>query len=64
MAHSKHQSSGSSKANRVEVNKGPVSLKEQDSYQSMGRPEKVMKDIVMAEERRSGMHMTFHTPNQ
>jgi len=55
---------GSQRSNKVQVQKGPISLKEQYTQNFMGRPQCMMEDLERADLRRSGQTLTFHEPKK
>ncbi len=52
------------KANRVEVQKGPISMNDQYSMAFRREPEMTRRDIEMNEMRQSGKRLTLHEPKR
>jgi hypothetical protein len=52
------------KANKVEIQKGPVNLSEQYSGKFRKEPEMTRRDIEMNEMRQSGKTLTLHMPKK
>lgn len=53
-----------SKANKVEIQKGPVNLSEQYSGKFQREPEMTRRDMEDLNMRRSGMTLTLHEPKK
>jgi hypothetical protein len=52
------------KENKVEVQKGPVSMNEQYSLNFRREPESTMRDMENLRMRQDKMTLTLHTPKQ
>ena len=52
------------KANKVEIQKGPVNLSEQYSGKFRREPEMTRRDIEINEMRQTAKPLTLHTPKQ
>ena len=60
----KRQDTKSHDRNRVEVQKGPISMHEQYSLNFRREPESMMRDIENNRMRQEKMTLTLHTPKQ
>lgn len=50
--------------NKVEVQKGPISMKDQYSLNFRREPENTMRDMENLKMRQDKMTLTLHTPKQ
>lgn len=60
----KQKDSKSHDRNRVEVQRGPISMDEQYSLNFRREPESTMRDIENNRMRQEKMTLTLHTPKQ
>jgi len=60
----KQKDSKSHDRNRVEVQRGPISMDEQYSLNFRREPESIMRDIENNRMRQDKMTLTLHTPKQ
>ncbi len=52
------------RSEKVEIQKGPINLDEQYQISFDRQPEKMMRDVMHNEMRRSGQTLTLHEPKR